>query len=108
MTKQEMQSVEQEIEQEIVEIGRAMDRWHEFHAQGREDPAEYVREYHSSQGWLRRMNDRLAELQVALRRIREGGYGVCEECGEDIAVQRLRAAPTARLCIVCARAAEGA
>ena len=107
MTREELHSVEQNIEREIEEIGLSMDRWREFHADEREEPEDFVREYHANHGWLRRMNDRLLELQVALRRIREGGYGVCEECGEDIAVQRLRAAPAARHCIACARAAEG-
>jgi len=30
-----------------------------------------------------------------------GVYGICERCGEDIAVKRLKANPVARHCINC-------
>jgi DnaK suppressor protein len=31
----------------------------------------------------------------------EGVYGICERCGEDIAIKRLRANPLARHCLRC-------
>ena len=40
--------------------------------------------------------DRLAEIDAALRRIRDGTYGVCEETGAPIPAARLRAIPWAR------------
>ena len=42
---------------------------------------------------------RLEQIDVALRRIDEGTYGTCEECGKPIPVERLRAVPWATLCI---------
>lgn len=48
----------------------------------------------------------LKEIDAALERIRQGTYGICEECEEEIALPRLRAIPTARLCINCKRKAE--
>lgn len=42
-------------------------------------------------------------IAEALSRIAEGTYGRCEQCGADIAPGRLRARPTARTCIRCAR-----
>lgn len=51
------------------------------------------------------LNDReLAELgavSAALRRLKEGGYGVCADCGEDIAFDRLKVEPWALRCIAC-------
>lgn len=41
----------------------------------------------------------LREIEAAQERIREGTYGCCEECGEDIPYERLKAYPAARLCI---------
>jgi RNA polymerase-binding transcription factor DksA len=38
----------------------------------------------------------LQEVRQALGRIASGTYGVCQECGEPIPVERLRAFPTAR------------
>jgi DnaK suppressor protein len=38
----------------------------------------------------------LRDVQDALARIEAGTYGVCQECGEPIALERLRASPSAR------------
>ena len=39
------------------------------------------------------------EIDAALARIEDGTYGICENCGEPIGEDRLRAIPWARLCI---------
>ncbi len=48
-------------------------------------------------------NDRkvLYELDDALKRIEEGSFGFCEECNQAIAKSRLKAVPSARLCVKC-------
>ena len=46
---------------------------------------------------------RLADVDAALTRRAEGGYGVCQDCGRPIAPERLAARPAARTCIACAR-----
>jgi DnaK suppressor protein len=43
----------------------------------------------------------LAGIDEALVRIDEGVYGECEECGETITDARLKALPSAPLCIEC-------
>ena len=43
----------------------------------------------------------LRDIEDALKKIEEGTYGICEECGEEIAEKRLKAVPWARLCIRC-------
>ncbi len=45
---------------------------------------------------------RLSEIDHAIRKIAEGGYGRCERCGTEIASARLLARPAARTCIRCA------
>jgi DnaK suppressor protein len=37
----------------------------------------------------------------ALTKIEKGNYGVCEECGEKISVNRLKAIPDTNYCIAC-------
>jgi RNA polymerase-binding protein DksA len=49
----------------------------------------------------------LTELGDALDRLQREDYGVCSSCGEPIAVERLMARPTTRICLTCAAAAEG-
>src|SRR5262249_27301609 len=43
----------------------------------------------------------LAEIDAAEARLATGTYGVCEMCTRAIPFERLRAIPTARLCVVC-------
>jgi DnaK suppressor protein len=43
----------------------------------------------------------MEKIEEALSRIDAGTYGVCDECGEDIAVKRLEARPVAKYCIDC-------
>jgi DnaK suppressor protein len=41
------------------------------------------------------------QIHEALQRMAEGTYGVCDECGEDIGLARLKAQPMATLCVAC-------
>jgi RNA polymerase-binding transcription factor DksA len=49
----------------------------------------------------------LAAVSAALERIAAGTYGTCLRCGESIPAARLRAEPTARTCLACARPESG-
>lgn len=40
-------------------------------------------------------------LRDALRRIAQGGYGVCSDCGADIPARRLESQPLALRCVDC-------
>jgi len=44
----------------------------------------------------------LARTERALVKLREGTYGICDDCGEPIALARLRAMPAVVLCLSCA------
>ncbi len=52
--------------------------------------------------------DTLNNIDTALRRLREGTYGDCFECGREIAQARLRALPFAVRCKDCEHARETA
>ena len=43
----------------------------------------------------------LAEIEAAIDRLDAGVYGVCENCRQSIATDRLDARPVARTCIEC-------
>src|SRR5262245_17175453 len=45
--------------------------------------------------------ERANKLAEALERLRDGEYGLCEECGEPIAPARLRAMPEVTTCVRC-------
>ena len=48
----------------------------------------------------------LMEIDIALNRIENGTYGICEMNGETIPKARLKAIPWARYCITCAGLVE--
>ena len=75
------------------------------------DPADRA-SLESDRNATLRIRDRERKLVVkideALERISDGTYGKCEECGEQIGSQRLKARPVTTLCIDCKTAEEAA
>jgi len=43
----------------------------------------------------------LKKIDQALDRIKDGTFGTCDSCGDEIDVKRLEARPTATMCIDC-------
>ncbi len=43
----------------------------------------------------------LSKLDLALRKIDEGSFGICQSCEEPISKKRLEARPETQLCIRC-------
>ena len=43
----------------------------------------------------------MEEIDIALAKIKEGTYGVCEQCHSTIPKERLKALPHAALCVQC-------
>jgi DnaK suppressor protein len=48
----------------------------------------------------------IVKIKAALERIEEGTYGICENCGERISTERLKARPVTTLCISCKKKQE--
>lgn len=48
-----------------------------------------------------RERGKLHQIDDAFTRLKEGTYGICEECGEPINPKRLRIVPFARTCVDC-------
>ena len=42
------------------------------------------------------------QIQEALRRLQDGSYGLCKNCGDTISASRLAAVPSAGTCRACA------
>ena len=43
----------------------------------------------------------LGTVSAALRRLKEGSFGLCGDCGEQIAFDRLKVEPWALRCVAC-------
>ncbi len=64
----------------------------------------------TDRNFLLRIRDRerklILKIKEALARIEDGTFGICEECGEEISEERLKARPVTTLCIDCKTKAE--
>lgn len=49
----------------------------------------------------------LGQVSQALQRVHQPDYGLCSDCGEAIAFDRLKLEPWATRCVACATRAEG-
>ena len=73
---------------------------------GKSLPQDLVRPFEIGDEGDRADTERTHEISVLLslrdkEKLREGTYGVCEECGDEIGAGRLKAMPLAKLCIPC-------
>ena len=64
----------------------------------------------SDRNFTLRIRDRerklIGKIKEALERIELGTYGICEDCGEEISTERLKARPVTTLCIDCKKTQE--
>ncbi|MEA3273320.1 MAG: TraR/DksA C4-type zinc finger protein [Patescibacteria group bacterium] len=73
---------------------------------GREDQdnAEEVEVYDSTLSLEGQLELELRKVNIALDKIEQDkGYGLCENCGKEIGIKRLKAYPWAGKCITCAK-----
>ncbi|GAB6183088.1 RNA polymerase-binding protein DksA [Thermodesulfovibrio hydrogeniphilus] len=60
--------------------------------------------------FLLRLRDRerklLKKIEKAIEKIENGTYGICESCGAEIPIKRLKARPVTDLCIECKQEQE--
>jgi DnaK suppressor protein len=59
----------------------------------------------SDRNFMLRIRDRehklIKKVKKALNRIENKTFGICEKCGEDISIERLKARPVTTQCIDC-------
>ena len=66
-----------------------------------EDGAEEVEEYSTKIGITDTLEKNLNEVNEALDRIENGTYGKCQNCDQEIPIERLRVYPSAKNCLDC-------
>src|SRR5215469_11197424 len=71
------------------------------------DSSQVTAERGENEALVTKLAEGLQEVEHALEKLGTDRYGVCENCGQDIAPARLEARPEARLCIDCAASVGG-
>jgi DnaK suppressor protein len=68
------------------------------------DVARSLADVGTHAGLIEKAEYRLKAIDHALSRLEEGRYGICEECGEEIPLERLQVVPFAACCVSCQQA----
>lgn len=71
------------------------------HGDKEDENAAEIADYTVNLPLERALEKQLQDVEVALKRIEEGKYGLCKYCGQMIEEKRLDARPTSSACISC-------
>ncbi len=88
-----------ELKRRVAEIDR------ELHTQLSADSEEQAIDLENQEALEAIRNSEIQgirRVEKTLKRISEGTYGICAQCGADIDPKRLQVLPTATTCISCA------
>ena len=66
------------------------------------DSSQVTAERGEAEALAAQLQEALAQVEKALRKIEQGAYGTCERCGKPISPARLEAQPATAFCIDCA------
>jgi len=66
-----------------------------------EKAADEVEEYSTLLPIEYNLEIKLKNINSALEKIKNKKYGICEKCGKEIPVERLKISPEARFCLKC-------
>jgi len=66
-----------------------------------DEEADEAEEFGTQLSIAQVLKERLADIELALKKIEEGKYGICEKCGGKISLDVLKAVPESRLCKKC-------
>jgi DnaK suppressor protein len=94
-------ALEQRREILVNELKRDAARLREEHVGERTDVTPDI-----EQADLSRDERELREIEAAQRRLDDGSYGICVDCGAQIGYERLLAEPAAARCVECQRRHE--
>lgn len=67
----------------------------------KDEAADDVQEYDNLLSLEHSLEVKLKDVNLALEKMENGQYGICEKCGKEIEEDRLKAVPEAKLCMKC-------
>ena len=101
----EMTSIDLQLKDHGV-TGRDRDSVEVGVDEGFADSAQATAERSEILGIIDQLHANRREVTDALARFDAGTYGRCENCGQEIAMERLEALPSARLCVTCKQSSQ--
>lgn len=65
----------------------------------KDEVADDAQEYDTALSLEYSLEIKLKDIKLALEKIENDSYGICEKCGKEIEEERLKAVPEAKFCI---------
>ena len=99
--EQQASELREEIRQELIQSDNEqyIDLAGRVHDEGDESIANLLSDWNITN--VDRQITALRGVEAALSRISMGGYGICQECDNNIDFERLKAQPAADRCFAC-------
>lgn len=101
-----LESRKEQIEKNISGVEQEMDALRELELNDEGDYASVSNDNMVENAIGNQQELELFEIDIALAKIKDGTYGICEMCEENIGVHRLKVKPHAKFCIDCREIAE--
>jgi DnaK suppressor protein len=110
--KEKLEKEKEEIEKSLEEFakkGKIPDDWEtkfphydgESGSGALERAADEIEEYENLRSLEQVLEMKLKNINLALKKIERGNYGICEKCQREIEVERLETIPETRFCSKC-------
>ncbi len=105
--KNELNKEKNRLKEELSRFAKPKDIPGDYETQfknigtGVDENASEVEEYADNLALENALEKQLKETSEALERMEKGSFGVCENCGREIDIERLQAYPAAKKCIQC-------
>jgi RNA polymerase-binding protein DksA len=105
--RRQVESEKARLNQELAQLTGVATNGTGREAPFHEHPTEHAGEMEEHERLLAIRENLLqmyAQCDDALGRLERGAYGLCRSCGQEIAIERLRALPYATRCVPCKEA----
>ena len=102
----EREKLEQELTRATEELAIINQKLEEKGDFGLGQGASTVYEWEMNLALRESAEAKIQSIQTALERLEQGGYGLCEVCGQPIDPDRLEILPHTTLCVQCAQASR--
>jgi DnaK suppressor protein len=109
MTKRQQDKIRTELEQKLSDLRGASSIRHELITERSNDPMDQMQSRQDLDLTVRTIDTTWKTkkaVELALKLLRNGEYGTCQECGEAINPKRLEAIPWTTLCVACQEAQD--
>jgi len=104
--KETLESRKEQIKKNISGVEKEMDALRELELNDEGDYASVSNDNMVENAIGNQQELELFEIDFALAKIKDGTYGICEMCEENIGVHRLKVKTHAKYCIDCREIAE--